>query len=82
MKNKCSKSCEKIGEEIIRKAFSGDNAALCNIVSHYQNYVKKGIRKRGERYGLYNSEIPVDDISQIVWIKFVTKNIFGFTEME
>ena len=75
-------SCKKVGEEVIRKAYCGDDAALCYIISHYQNYVKKGIRNRGGRYGFSKNDLPVDDISQMVWIKFVTKNINGFKELD
>lgn len=44
--------------------------------------MKKGIRNRGGRYGFSKNDLPVDDISQMVWIKFVTKNINGFKELD
>ena len=78
MHNDMSRSNEMVEEEIIRKAYNGDEAALCHIISHYQKYVKKGIKKRSGHYGFHYQEVPADDISQIVWIKFLTGNIHGF----
>ncbi len=82
MNDNCSMSDNKIKEEIIRKACSGDGSAMCVLVNQYQNYVKKSIRNKWDCYDFYNNEIPVEDISQIVWAKFTTRKIFGFTELD
>ena len=75
-------SCKKVGEEVIRKAYCGDDAALCYIISHYQNYVKAVIITTAIRFGLEPEDIPVDDLAQIVWVKFITRKIDLFKDLD
>ena len=82
MKRRMVKYHENLKSEVIRKAYSGDSSALGEIIAHYQNYVKAVIIATAIRFGLKLDDFTVDDIAQIVWVKFITKKQALFKELD
>jgi len=73
---------ENMKEEVIRRACEGDSSALGEVVAHYQNYVIAVIITTAIRFGLDPDEVPVEDLAQIVWVKFITKRISQFKKLD
>ena len=73
---------ENMKSEVIRKACNGDSSALGEVVAHYQNYVKAVIITTALRFGLEPEEVPVEDLAQIVWVKFITRKIDLFKDLD
>ena len=73
---------KNLKEKVIRKACSGDSSALGEVVAHYQNYVKAVIITTALRFDLEPDEIPVEDLAQIVWVKFITRKLGLFKNLD
>ena len=73
---------ENLKSEVIRKACNGDSSALGEVVAHYQNYVKAVIITTALRFDLEPNEIPIEDIAQIVWVKFITRKLDLFINLD
>ena len=73
---------ENIKPDVIRKACRGDSSALGEIIAHYQNYVRAVIIATAFRFDLELDDFTVDDLAQIVWVKFVTKKRFLFKNLD
>ena len=73
---------ENIKSDVIRKAYKGDNSALGEIIAHYENYVRAVIIATALRFDLELDDFTVDDLAQIVWVKFVTKKRVLFKNLE
>ena len=73
---------ENMKSEVIRKACNGDSSALGEVVAHYQNYVKAVIITTALRFGLEPEEVPVEDLAQIVWVKFITRKMGLFKDLD
>ncbi len=57
----------------IGMAVNGDNNAMSRIIDRYQNYGYTCLRNAArEKYNLDLGFIPMDDLMQIVWIRFVS----------
>ncbi len=67
-----------LDEDVIRRAFEGDGNALSEVIMAYEDYVVALIIVTAARYGMTKNEIPVEDISQMVWVKFITKSMNRF----
>ena len=59
-----------------------NSSALGEVVAHYQNYVKAVIITTAIRFGLEPEDIPVEDLAQIVWVKFITRKIDLFKDLD
>ncbi len=77
-KRKVGKYHMLLDKDLIRNAWSGDEDALCKIIAAYMDYVRAVIIVSASHYGIEGSEIPVDDILQNVWIKFLTERMHIF----
>ena len=63
---------ENVSADVIRKAYKGDNEAMSRIIAHYQNYGRKCFGTIASTvFDLDVRYIPMDDLMQLVWIKFV-----------
>ena len=79
---KGEKHHENMKSGVIRKACNGDSSALGEIIAHYQRYVKAVIITTALRFGLELDDFTVDDLAQIVWVKFITKKLGLFTDLD
>lgn len=66
---------ELLPEEVIIKACHGDSSAIGAVIANKTNYVKKVICSYADFYELDRETLPVDDLEQIVWIKFLTTRL-------
>ena len=73
---------ENVQEDVIRRACDGDSAALGEIIGHYTDYVKAVILSVASDFDLTADEIPVDDLAQIVWVKFITRQFRKFKKLD
>ena len=73
---------ENLDESVIRRAYSGDSAALGEIIARYLDYVRSVIDSVTSDSGLDEYEVPVDDLAQIVWIKFMTRRFREFRKLD
>ena len=79
---KGGKYYENLKSDVIRKACSGDSSALGEVIAHYQNYVKTIIITTALRFELELDDYSIDDLAQIVWVKFVTKKLALFKKLD
>lgn len=73
---------ENLRSDVIRNACKGDSSALGEIIAHYQNYVKTVIITTALRFDLELDDFSVDDLAQVVWVKFVTKKLALFKNLD
>ena len=63
---------DHISEDVIRRACKGDGNALSTVISRYENYGRKCFRTYATTvFELDINRVPMDDLMQIVWMKFV-----------
>lgn len=66
------KDYENVNADVIRSACKGDNGAMSKIIAHFQNYGRKCFRTiASTTFNLDVRYIPMDDLMQVVWIRFV-----------
>ncbi len=81
-KMNCGTYHENMKSDVIKKACNGDSSALGEVVAHYQNYVKAVIITTAIRFDLEPNEVPIEDIAQIVWVKFITRKLDLFKNLD
>ena len=60
---------------MIVRVCKGDSAALGILISKKMNYVRTVIRNTATRYDLELDDSSIDDLAQIVWVKFITTRL-------
>ena len=81
-KQEGEKHHKNVNADVIRRACNGDSRALGEVITHYQNYLKAVIITTAVRFDIDPEEISVDDLAQIVWVKFVTKRLNLFKDLD
>ena len=72
-----------LNEDVIRRMCRGDRKAANEIVKYYEKYAKKCIWVIAIGYlGLKPDQIPMDDILQRVWMKFIQVIPQKFTKLD
>ncbi len=70
--------CDYLPYDVIIKALNKDPTALGIVISHYTAYVKAAVIDTGIKSGIDISALPVEDITQVVWIKFLKRRLSLF----
>jgi len=73
---------QNLDEDVIRRVLEGDQSAIGEVIMHYQNYVKKLIIDISIEAGCKPNETCIDDICQMVWIKFVINKLKLFQRLD
>ena len=61
-----------VSADTIKKACAGDDKALGEIILRYTNYARKCFRTIAiTKYCLDIKSVPMDDLMQLVWMRFV-----------
>ena len=60
---------------MIVRVCKGDSAALGILISKKMNYVRTVIRNTATRFDLELDDSSIDDLAQIVWVKFITTRL-------
>ena len=67
-------------EETILKASEGDGKALSDVILRYMNYGRKCFRTlAAPKYGRDPETLPMEDLMQIVWMRFADIIVNKFT---
>ena len=64
-----------LSEDVIIRICRGDSSALGILVAKKMNYVRTVIRNTAIRFDLEPDDSTVDDLAQIVWVKFITTRL-------
>ncbi len=62
-------------EDVICRICRGDSCALGILIAQKMNYVRTVIRNTATRFDLEPDDSTVDDLAQIVWVKFITTRL-------
>lgn len=58
-------------EETIQRASEGDSKALSDVILRYMNYGRKCFRTLATtKYGRDTETLPMEDLMQMVWMRF------------
>ena len=66
---------ELLTGDMIVRVCKGDSAALGILISKKMNYVRTVIRNTATRFDLELDDSSIDDLAQIVWVKFITTRL-------
>lgn len=66
------RSYEYLPTKVVRLAVQGDRMAQNQAILRYENYAKTCFRTIAEtEYGLKMKDVPMEDLMQMVWIRFI-----------
>ena len=69
-----------LDEDIIQKACMGEGVEQCAVIARYMNYANKCFRTIASKvFGLSPDGIPMEDIMQVVWMKYIRIITMEFT---
>ena len=67
-------------EETIQRASEGDSKALSDVILRYMNYGRKCFRTlAATKYGRDPETLPMEDLMQMVWMRFAEIIVKKFT---
>ena len=69
-----------LDEDIIQKACRGEGVEQGAVIARYKNYAYKCFRTIARKvFGLSPEGIPMEDIMQVVWMKYIRIITMEFT---